>query len=107
MSNETIVGVNELIIRFEQTEDENIVIWSIIPDEKVYQTQDLSLMDLAECGAPISAIGIRALWKLCADGLVFTSLELANAIKNGVNQRLAIGQGNRALEFEAEGASIH
>ena len=106
MSNQKVVCANELTIRFEQMEDGKVN-WVILPDEKVSQTQGISLMDLAECGAPLSAMGIRALWKLCADGLVFTSLEMANAIKRGVNQRIATGQGSLALEHEAEGASIH
>ena len=106
MSNEKIVCANELIIRFEQMED-GTVNWTVIPDEKVHQTQNLNLMDLAECGAPLSAMGIRALWKLCADGLVFTSLEMANAIKNGVNQRIAVRQATGELEDASQEVVIH
>ena len=74
--------------------DGNRVNWYIIPDEKVKQTESLSLIDLAECGAPLSALGIRALWKLCADGLVYNSLEQANSIETEVAKRLASNVGD-------------
>jgi hypothetical protein len=77
-----------MVIRFDQFED-NRVTWYIEPDERIYKTRDLSLMDLAECGAPLSALATRALWKLCADGLVFNSLEQANTILADVWKRMA------------------
>ena len=88
MSDEKVLCSNYLTIRFDQL-DGNRVNWYIIPDEKVKQTESLSLIDLAECGAPLSALGIRALWKLCADGLVYNSLEQANSIEMDKDTRLS------------------
>jgi hypothetical protein len=65
---------NFLTIRFDRLES-NQVNWYIFPDEKVKLAENLSLIDLAEHAAPLSAMGIRALWKLCADGLIYDSLE--------------------------------
>ena len=88
MSEEKILCSNYLTIRFDQLEG-NRVNWYLIPDEKVNQAESLSLIDLAECGAPLSAMGIRALWKLCADGLVYNALEQANSIETEVGKGLA------------------
>ena len=107
MSKEKIVCVNELTIRFEQLEGVNSVNWSIIPDEIVEKTQDASLMDLAEYGAPLSVIAIHALWKMCSDGLIFTSLETANAIKNGIAQRMAQAHEDIAMGIEVEDLTMH
>ena len=62
------LGRLALTIRFDQLED-NRVNWYVEPDDKVWETRSLSLIELAESGAPLSALAIRALWKLCIDGL--------------------------------------
>jgi hypothetical protein len=67
----------------------------------------LSLIDLAECGAPLSALGIRALWKLCIDGLVFNALEQANSIQSEVSKRLVSGPPLIDSEVVPEGVSIN
>jgi hypothetical protein len=67
MNDEKVLCSNTLTIRFDQLED-NRVNWYVEPDDNVFETQALSLIELAECGAPLSALGIRALWKLCMDG---------------------------------------
>ena len=90
MSNEKVLCSHELVIRFDQHAD-NRVSWHVIPDEEVQNSQDLSLTDLAECNAPLAALGIRALWKLCMDGLIFNSLEQANSIQVDVERRIASG----------------
>ena len=90
MSNEEVLCSHQLVIRFDQHEG-NRVTWYVTPDEAVCQTQTLSLIDLAECQAPLAALGIRALWKLCADGLVYHALEEANGIQVEVGKRLAAG----------------
>jgi len=106
MSEERVICSNELTIRFDQLED-NRVNWYIVPDDAILETQELSLIDLAECGAPLSALGIRALWKLCMDGLVFNSLEQANSIRFEVCKRLAVGPAPAELETVPEGVSIN
>jgi hypothetical protein len=106
MSNERVVCSNVLTIRFDQLED-NRVNWYVEPDDKVLDTQSLSLIDLAECGAPLSVLGIRALWKLCMDGLVFNALEQANSIDVEVGKRLAAAPEHAVLEAIPEGATIN
>jgi hypothetical protein len=90
MSEENVLCSHELLIRFDQLEG-NRVIWNVTVDEEVWETQTLSLIDLAECGAPLSAMGIRALWKLLLDGLMYSALEQANGIQVEVGKRLAAG----------------
>ena len=106
MSDEKVLCSHVLTIRFDQLED-NRVNWYIQPDEKVRQVLSLSLIDLAECGAPLAAMGIRALWKLCADGLVFNALEQANAIQKEVSKRLAVGAVEAPLDLVPEGVTIN
>ena len=106
MSKEKAICSHELTIRFDQYED-NKVSWSVIPDDDVWETQTLSLIDLAERGAPLSALGIRALWKLCIDGLVFNSLEQANSINFEVHKRIANGPVHAELDLAPEGVTIN
>jgi len=106
MSEEKVLCSNFLTIRFDQLED-NRITWYVTPDENVANSETLSLIDLAECGAPLSAIGIRALWKLCIDGLVFNSLEQANSIQVEVGKRIALGPVDEILEQVPEGALIN
>jgi hypothetical protein len=106
MSEEKVLCSHELVIRFDQHEG-NQVTWYVIPDEKVRETQELSLIDLAECGAPLAALGIRALWKLCMDGLVYNALEQANSVQVEVNKRLVTGPFEVPLELAPEGVTIN
>jgi hypothetical protein len=106
MSKEKVLCSNVLTIRFDQLED-NRVNWYVEPDDDVLETQTLSLLDLAERGAPLSALGIRALWKLCMDGLVFNSLEQANSINFEVHKRIANGPVNAELDLTPEGVTIN
>ena len=106
MSKEKVLCSNVLTIRFDQLED-NRVNWYVEPDDDVLETQTLSLVDLAERGAPLSALGIRALWKLCIDGLVFNSLEQANSINVEVHKRIAMGPVHAELDLTPEGVTIN
>lgn len=106
MSSERVVCSHVLTIRFDQLED-NRVNWYVEPDDKIQDTQSLSLIDMAECGAPLSALGIRALWKLCIDGLVFNALEQANSIEVEVGKRLASAPEHAALEAPPDGVAIN
>ena len=71
--------------------------WRIIPDDEVEKDTHLSLMEHAECGTRLSAIGISELCKRCVDGLVFTALETANETRLGVLQRLVGSERVRGL----------
>jgi hypothetical protein len=106
MSEEKVLCSHELVIRFDQLEG-NQVNYYIIPDDKVRATQKLSLIDLAEYGAPLAALGIRALWKLCMDGLVYTSLEQASSIRLEVGKRLVSGQVEAPLDLAPKGVTIN
>ena len=106
LSKEHVLCSNVLTLRFDQLEN-NRVNWYVTPDDDVLETQTLSLIDLAECGAPLSALGIRALWKLCIDGLVFNSLEQANSINFEVKKRLATGPVHAELDLAPEGVTIN
>jgi len=106
MSEDRVLETHSLTIRFDQLEG-NRVNWYIEPDDEVLETQTLSLIDLAECGAPLAAMGIRALWKLCLDGLVYNSLEQANSIQAEVGKRLAVGPFQAELDLAPEGVTIN
>ena len=106
MTDEKVLCTNALTIRFDQLED-NRVTWHIEPDDTICVTEALSLIDLAEFGAPLSALAIRALWKMCADGLIFNSLELANSIQVDVGKRLASEPKSSVLERVPEGVTIN
>ena len=106
MSEERVVCSHHLSIRFEQLEG-NRVNWYVEPDDEVLRDRGLSLIDLAERGAPLSALGIRALLKLCIDGLVFNSLEQANSIQSEVGKRLVSGPPLIDSEVVPEGVSIN
>ena len=106
MSEEKVLCSHELVIRFDQLEG-NRVNWYVKPDEKIRETQSLSLIDLAECGAPLAAMGIRALWKLCKDGLVYHSLEQANDTRVEVGRRLASGPAEALMDLAPDGVTIN
>ena len=106
MSEERVVCSHHLTIRFDQLEG-NRVNWYVEPDDEVLRDRGLSLIDLAERGAPLSALGIRALLKLCIDGLVFNSLEQANSIQSEVGKRLVSGPPLIDSEVVPEGVSIN
>ena len=106
MSNEKVLCSHELVIRFDQHEG-NRITWYAVPDDNIRDTQELSLTDLAECDAPLAAMGIRALWKMCVYGLIYSSLEQANAIQVDVERRLALHSERQSLELPPEGVTIN
>ena len=106
MREDKVLCSHELTIRFDQY-DGNRVRWHIIPDTNVQETLEMSLVDLAECQAPLSLMGIRALSKLCLDGLVFNSLEQADMIKAEIGKRLASEPAVAELDLRPEGVTIN
>ena len=77
MNNDEVVYSNELLIRFDQ-DSTGRVNWRIMPDEQVGQAINTSLEELAEMGAPLCAMGIRALYDLFAEEFINHALETAN-----------------------------
>ena len=107
MNEPNVVHTHELTIRFEQLED-GMIHYYLLPDQNVLDTHPASLISLAEWGAPLTLIGIRALWKYCHDGAVLSSLELASMIKREVNRRVNPPAADAALiENAPEGATIN
>jgi len=106
MSEEKALCSHHLTIRFEQLAG-NRVNWRIIPDNETSSTKSLSLVDLAELGAPLSLMAIQTLWKMCADGLLHNSLEVANSIGSEVEKRLQSGGTIAELDHVPEGATIN
>ena len=106
MSEEKVLCSNYLVIRFDQLEG-NRINWFLTPDEKVGRTEELSLIDLAERGAPLSAMAVRALLKLCEDGLIYNAFEQANSIQTEVAKRLAPDLPEAELLQLPQGATIN
>jgi hypothetical protein len=106
MSEDKVLCSHEVTIRFDQY-DGNRVKWRVIPDADVLETIEMSLIDLAECKAPLSLMGTRALSKLCMDGLVFNALEQANSITAEVCKRLASGAVLAELDLRPKGVTIN
>ena len=107
MNDKKVVYTHELTVRYEQFEDGSIQYY-ILPDQNVLDTHSASLVTLAEYGAPVSLMGIRALAKLCHDGLVYSSLEYASMISHEVGRRINPPVDEAALiEAPPEGATIN
>ena len=77
MSNENPVHVNELVVTFE-TDDQNNVSWKVRADDSVANTLHASFDELVRIGAPLSALGIRALFEMLCENLVVLALEKGN-----------------------------
>ena len=77
MSNENIVCTHELTVRFDQLEDGSVN-WLVQPSEAVANTTHASFGELAAAGAPLAALGIRALWELLGEKLIAFALDKAN-----------------------------
>ena len=77
MSNDKAVFSHELVVRFEEDDDRQIN-WTVRPDSAILNTMDASLKELVEEGAPLAALGIRALWELLGENMVVLALDRAN-----------------------------
>jgi hypothetical protein len=77
MSNDKAVFSHELVVRFEEDGDRQIN-WTVRPDSAILNTLDASLEELVEEGAPLAALGIRALWELLGENMVVLALDRAN-----------------------------
>ena len=77
MSNENIVCSHELTVRFDQLEDGSVN-WLVQPNEAVANTTHASFEELTAAGAPLAALGIRALWELLGENMVELALDRAN-----------------------------
>ncbi len=77
MSNENAVYTHELTVRFEEDAD-SVVSWTIQADEAVSNTCHASYDELVRAGAPLAALGIRALFDLLGEDMIRLVLDQAN-----------------------------
>ena len=102
MSNENIVCSHELIVKFDQCED-GTVSWLIQPSDAIANTTHASFDELVKAGAPLSALGIRALWELLGEKLITFALDKANGhLWKGAYRRLDEQVAFESLDVEGE-----
>lgn len=77
MSTKDIVCTHKLVIKFDQLEDGSVN-WHVKPSAAITNTSHASFEELVEAGAPLSALGIRALRELLSDNLITFALDRAN-----------------------------
>jgi len=77
MSNENPVFVNKLVVTFEG-DDQNNVSWKVRADDDVMETLHSSFDELVRAGAPLSVLGIRALYEILCQNQVVLALEKGN-----------------------------
>ena len=106
INEEEVVCTHQLTVVFAQMDD-GTVRWALVPDEAVGATRQLGLYGMAQCGAPLAALGIRALWKLCEDGLVYHALEEANGAERAVLQLRAPEAVDEQLSLPMETVAVH
>ncbi len=105
MSNENIVCSHELIVRFDQLED-GTVNWLVQPSAAVANTTHASFDELAATGAPLSALGIKALWELLGEKLIGLALGKANGhLWKEAYKRLHLQVSPDSLAVEGEVSS--
>ena len=77
MSNESPRYMNQVVVTFA-SDDRYNVNWTVSPDEMVRDTLQMSLEELARDGAPLTVLGIRALFDALGDQQVVPALEKGN-----------------------------
>ncbi len=77
MSNVNVVCSHQLVVRFDQLED-GTVDWFVNADAAIESTTHASFDELARAGAPLAALGIRALWELVYPEIINAALNTGN-----------------------------
>ncbi|MDX2427891.1 MAG: hypothetical protein QNK22_04305 [Xanthomonadales bacterium] len=77
MSNENIVCSHELVVRFDQLDD-GTVNWLVQADAAIENTNHASFDELVKSGAPLAALGIRALSELIHPDIINAALSKGN-----------------------------
>ena len=77
MSNENPRFLNQVVVTFESDDHYNVS-WTVSPDEMVRDTLQMSLEELARAGAPLTVLGIRALYDALDDQQLVPALERGN-----------------------------
>ena len=105
MSNENIVNTHELLVRFEQYEDGKVS-WVVQTDDAIETTSHATFDELARAGAPLAALGIRALAELINPDIITAALNKGNMHLWQECYRLLsdqVSQGSPAIEGELAG----
>ena len=77
MSNNKAVYSHQLTVTFEQDADDTVN-WIVQADEAVSKTSHATYEELARAGAPLAALGIRALFDLLGEDMIRLVLDKAN-----------------------------
>lgn len=77
MSSNKAVHSHQLTVTFEQDSDNNLS-WTVQADDAVSNTCHASYEELARAGAPLAALGIRALFDLLGEDMMSLVLDKAN-----------------------------
>ncbi len=114
MSNENPKFVNRLVVTFEG-DDQNNVSWEVGTDDAVMATMHMDMRELVQAGAPLSALGIRALYEIVTENMLILALEKGSLYQyKEYIHNLTDARPDRADDIEgavecniAEGVVIH
>ena len=114
MSDSKVICTHELVVRLEQ-HDDGSVNWLVQPDTAIETTSHASLEELANSGAPLSALGIRVLWEMLYNNGITDALDKGNLYlwkKCYMELKQQTSAGPQAIEGElggeaGEGVVIH
>ena len=113
MSNENPGYVNQLVITFE-SDDRNNVTWTVRADDAVKATMHMDMAELVRAGAPLSALGIRALYDIVCENVLELALQRGNLyqcrewLQNLIEPSADRANGNDSLEGDVPaGVLIH
>ena len=85
MSNEEVITSHSMTVRFDLLPG-NEVRWYAIPDKEGKVAHGFSPAELVRLGAPLSLLGIKALFKMCCDGLIVNALDQASLFQREFRQ---------------------
>ena len=113
MSDLKVVHTHELRIRFEQYEGGEVS-WLIQADPAVENTSHATFDELVQAGAPLAALGVRALAELINPHIITAALDKGNMhLWQECYRQLRdqVSQGSPALEGEladdSDGHVVH
>jgi hypothetical protein len=103
-----------VVVTFENDDPYNVS-WTVRPDEMVRDTLHLSLDELARAGAPLTVLGIRALYDALGDQHLVPALERGNLHQlreyirrlNDPDADTAEGIDDMSADDALEGAVVH
>ena len=106
MSDKSVIGSNELTVRYEMCEDGSVN-WVVVADDIVASILHVDYDELARDGAPLSVLGTKALWELLGENIAVLALEKANGYLWKAHFRRASEQQIPVLDGVEEGVVVH